>query len=59
MEVYLKANKKFFNKRRRVLENEKNYLHFSLQKRNIDTISAINFIAKFFKRTSKRSSIRN
>lgn len=54
IQVFLQANKRLFNKRRKVMtEDKKNYLYFSLQKRNIDTISAINIIAKSLKRSSK------
>ncbi len=53
IQVFLQTNKRLYNKRRKVMIEEKNYLHFSLQKRNIDTISALNTIAKSLKRSSK------
>jgi tRNA pseudouridine13 synthase len=50
--IFVDKKKSTFNKRRRT-NPEKKYLHFSMLKRNLDTVYSINYIARTLHRSNK------
>jgi tRNA pseudouridine13 synthase len=50
--IFVDKKKSTFNKRRRT-NPEKKYLHFSMLKRNLDTVYAVNYLARSLHRSTK------
>jgi len=54
MVIFVNRNKRNFHKKRKIFPNSnKKVLHFSMMKRNIDTVQAVSYIARILHRSNK------